>query len=247
MSKKSKRQKQQKAASHEHGKGGNKLEGKPDHIAISGKIETDFPPKLIEKYDATSNKQDSWDRKKFRAEICTIILLFAYTSIALWQGCSTRELVVTANRTFEAANRPYVGLDGFEFAYFVKNSEGKFIKTEFPSTADLMSFNAQIKNFGPVPGTNFKATWKVFFDAVHQQGIPAVPNRPSTIFPTQGMHLNGSIGGDNYQKIRSGKIILTIEVTVEYDGPSAHYKECTKEQYSHQIGAWFELGPLCSE
>ena len=112
MSKKSKSQKRQHPTGYKNPEGGNKLNQKPGSAIVSGKVEAGFPPNLAEKHEAANHEQDSWNRKKFRVELATAILLLIYTTIAAWQGCLSRNLVITANKTFEAANRPYVGLDG---------------------------------------------------------------------------------------------------------------------------------------
>jgi hypothetical protein len=54
----------------------------------------------------------------------------------------------------------------------------------------------------------------------------------------------GVIGSHDYPAITSGEKTLAIEVTVEYDGPSGHYKESNKQQYSPDVNAFLNLGPI---
>ncbi len=35
---------------------------------------------------------------------------------------------------------------------------------------------------------------------------------------------------------------LVIKITVEYDGPSGHYKECEKNQFDPDVNGFFNLG-----
>ena len=113
-----------------------------------------------------------------------------------------------------------------------------------------MDFHAHIKNFGPVPETNYLATWKIFVNGVQQQphtitGSPMFSKR-STIFPTQVGSLFGSSGTQGYSDLKNGAI-LVVEVTVEYSGPTGDYKECRREIYSVEEVGFLDLGPTCSE
>jgi hypothetical protein len=102
--KKSKRKKHKHPTRREHSKGDAKLNNKPDHVHVSGKIETDLPQKLIEKYDTASNKENGWNRKQFVLSIVTAILIFAYTTVAAWQGCSSEKAANAAKHSVEVAN-----------------------------------------------------------------------------------------------------------------------------------------------
>src|SRR6266481_8651278 len=91
--KKSKRKKQKHPTGHEHSEGGAKLNNKPEHVNVSGKIETDFPQNLIEKYDTAGKKEDGWNRKQFFVSLATAIIVFAYTTVAAYQGCMSKRQV----------------------------------------------------------------------------------------------------------------------------------------------------------
>lgn len=199
---KSKRKKNKQPSANKHPVGDDKLDHKPDRVTVSGKIEADFPPNLVEKYDAASDKQESWDRKRFIAEIATIILLFAYTTVALWQGCSAKKSAEAA----QMANRPYVGVNGITFYYVEKDIQpnGTHLVTGSRTKNSIaMEFKGEVKNFGPVAGTNFKADWKIFLGGIEPKGY-RIPDTPSTIYPTQEVFLPAGIWGDDYSALIQG-------------------------------------------
>jgi hypothetical protein len=103
--KKSKRKKKKHPTGHEHPEGDAKLNNKPEHVNISGKIEADFPPNLIEKYDTASNKENGWNRKQFVVSLVTAILIFVYTTVAAWQGCSSKRAAVAATSAANTAEK----------------------------------------------------------------------------------------------------------------------------------------------
>ena len=106
-----KRKKHKQSSTHKHPVGDEKLENKPDLITIRGKVEAGFPPDLVERYDAGSKKQDSWDCKKFRAELATIVILSIYTTIAAIQGCLIYESNKINRESLESVQRAFVSVD----------------------------------------------------------------------------------------------------------------------------------------
>jgi hypothetical protein len=56
--------------------------------------------------------------------------------------------------------------------------------------------------------------------------------------------MNGYIGNpQDLADLSNGTKAFEIEVTVPYDGPSAHYTYCEKERYDPKSGAFDDLGP----
>src|ERR1700686_316081 len=129
--KKSKRKKHKHRPGHENPKGGDKLDSKSDRVIVSGKIEANFSPNLVEKYDLAGYKQESWDRKKFKAEIVTIVLLFAYTTVAFWQGLSNNRAAKAAKLAAEATVKQ---LQNFEIVQGPRLTFEEFQATIIPGT-----------------------------------------------------------------------------------------------------------------
>src|SRR5271165_170604 len=105
---KSKRKKYHHPAEHEHPKAGDKLGNKPDQVTVSGNVETNFPPNLVEKYDTANEKQEARDYKRFAVEIVTAVLLFVYTTVAIWQGCSNKKAADAAKSAANTAEKSVV-------------------------------------------------------------------------------------------------------------------------------------------
>ena len=66
------------------------------------------------------------------------------------------------------------------------------------------------------------------------------------MFPGQVIHLNGYIGVWSYPFVMNGTQALSFELTIEYDGPSGHYKECQKEVFDKDLHTFMNLGPQCT-
>lgn len=152
-----------------------------------------------------------------------------------------------ARDTFNAANRPYVGVNAVGVIHAGTHEVGEPVssKIQTKETTNL-NFEVETKNFGLVPGINYFHSWRMFVDGVPQPGH-GIPDRPKTIFPGQSLWLKGGVGSRDYPVIMSGEKMLVIEVTVEYDGPSGHYKECNKLQYAPNVNAFMNLGPMCTK
>ena len=167
-------------------------------------------------------------------------LVFIYTVVMGLQLKTQRD-------TFNATNRPYVG-SKMAVGFAWTDANGVF-QTSMKSTreATMMDINALFQNYGPVPGTNFKGSWRVFLDGVEQPTINKAADLPSTIYPTQTKLLPAQIGPPVYKDITTGSKTLIIDVTVNYDGPNGHYTECEREQYAPELGNFFDLGPRCSQ
>jgi hypothetical protein len=172
---------------------------------------------------------------KFWVELVALIVVCLYTHYASQQA----DAALTANR-------PYVGVNGLEISHVGKSASGQVISSPVRTDeTSVLHYAAQIKNFGPVPGTNCVATWKIFVAGVEQYS-ERLPDRPYTIFPGQPVRLSAVIGTRDYPAVMSEEKALEVEVTVEYDGPSNHYKECAKYQYTPEFNDFLNLGPLCN-
>jgi hypothetical protein len=200
---KSKRKQHNHPAGHEHPEGDGKLNYKPDHVTISGKVEADFPPKLVEKYDAANNKQGSWDRKKFFAEIVTIVLLFIYTTIAGIQACLSKRSIDEAKDNFARDQRAWISVSIPKlFAYDFQNQiisaniqimdTGKTaatrVESDFIATVMSKGEIPDFKNFAGHPHNRFHAG-AVYPNAVPPLDVPMTvvkygPNMSEAIKPT---------------------------------------------------------------
>jgi len=137
--KKSKRKKHKKHPDLQRTEADEYVNKRPPHVDITGRVEANFPPDLIEKYGVASDKEEGWNRKKFRAEIIAAILLAASVFAVAWQGFLLRESNKTNRQALESAQRPWVGISGND------SFRLQLVKGE-PLRVILIS-----KNFGTAP------------------------------------------------------------------------------------------------
>ncbi|HUE51538.1 MAG TPA: hypothetical protein VMO80_04290 [Terriglobales bacterium] len=140
--------------------------------------------------------------------------------------------------TAEAATRPYIGEGGVHIVYLsLPNAKGEKVQSLVPTkTTNEIAFQFQVSNFGPLPGTNFRASWRGFFggreitlEGTEEQSVP------KTLNPGQYIHFDGSMDGPAYKALMSGTK-LVVEISVEYDGPRGHYADCEQDQYRPGAG-----------
>jgi hypothetical protein len=177
-------------------------------------------------------------------ETVGVVVLILYTIFAGYQASQMRRANKIAVNTFNAIDRPFIGVVGINTKYLARNALGVEKEAE-PNAAELMQILASIKNYGPVPGTNFVPTWKLFVNGIRVLGTAKIPDSPGTIFPNQTVGFGGTVGRKDYPEVLSGAKILVLEITVEYDGPSSHYKECNRQQYSNWVHGFIDLGAAC--
>lgn len=226
----------QKPTSHKDGEG--QKESSYCHIHIEPEIQIDIVDNLKRQHEterredkATSQKQIFWTK-------VAAALIFAYTFLSYCQ-------VKIAKDTFNAANRPYIGIDRIDMISSKRGDDGKFypVNQNNPS-ANAFEFRIFIKNFGPVPGTNYRGEWEAFVGGVANKGKDISFN-PTTIFPGQTIYMSGQGSGSYYSDVMLGTKSLVIEVKLEYDGPSGHYKECVKSQYIPELRVFGSIGTGC--
>jgi hypothetical protein len=156
--------------------------------------------------------------------VATVVNLFV--SIGLW--ITTRDSVDVARHVFEAANRPYIGIEGI----FVHNDSQK---------KDL-SITVVIKNWGTVPGEKATIEWEVMLDGNAQPGTK-VPDKAKTLFPGGILTLAASMGASNYERIINHQTGVTVKVSASYEGPGPKtYRYCEISRYEPDTNAFMNLG-----
>jgi hypothetical protein len=208
------------------------------HVYVEPGVKIDLVDDLRKQQQTYHEENTAQQRKQYFWTKVAAGLILLYTLFSGWQ-------VKIARDTFNAANRPYVGVGGVGVNHIGKNASGEIVVSQ-TRTKETVALNVtpQIKNFGLVPGTNFFGKWRVFIAGVEQPHWE-IPNRPTTIFPTQTIYITGQVRPPEYPGVMSGEKVLAFEMTIEYDGPSSHYKECNRFQYDPPTNSFFNLGPIC--
>jgi len=209
---------------------------------ISGSVEISRSPSLEDQHKTERKEDAAQQNKAYLVEWLTLVAVVIYAGLTLWQAILTREIVSLTRHTYEISERPYLGSNGIRCQFLSRDKKGGPVIAQTRATAEGMNFFAGLKNYGPVPGLNFHASWRVFENGIEKNTIKKFPDTPTTFYPTQIVSFPGGIQGEDYQNIANNKVTLELEITLEYDGPTGHYKECVKHAYAPEIGEFMNLG-----
>jgi len=72
------------------------------------RVETDFSPEVIKKYDAANKDAETREGKKNRLEIAALVGLGIYCILTFWQGYLTHEILRQTQRNFERDQAPVI-------------------------------------------------------------------------------------------------------------------------------------------
>lgn len=214
-------------------------------IIVRGQIEAHFPPDFAKAEETERKDQRTYRQKNYTVSWLTLSAVIVYAGLTFWQGCSTKK---TADATIklvqisERSSRPFAGLNGFDITHGFRDKEGKMRSgNPSPESTDMM-FRANIKNFGPLPAMNFTGAWKVFLSGIRQPGIGDL-QQPAILNPTEEVHLEARVTEVHYREIMSRSKVLTLNITITYDGPEGHYEECSINRYEPDVNGFATIGP----
>lgn len=92
----------QKTEDTEHTSPNNLQNTPPKQIT---RIEPEIPPTEIDEHHTKEDEQNRRDRKRFRIEVATLIVIFIYTTIAGYQGYKMRQATEAAKESARAATK----------------------------------------------------------------------------------------------------------------------------------------------
>jgi hypothetical protein len=217
----------------------------PDRVQVHGEIQVNLHPDIKEADAAKEAKSDSRERTKRILEVSTLFAVLVYSGLTAWQGYMTRALVKTAQDTYEAADRPYIGFGDVEVRLIYPNEKiGATEPKPIPKDAIGMAYRVQVKNFGTVPGTLTRDDIDVRINGtkIPTRGVSA---NPSELFPGESVSVNGTIGAKTYQDILRGDVILAAKIWISYGHANHNYGNCERIQYAPDQIAFYNLGAIC--
>jgi len=88
--------------------------GSPKNVKVSGAIEARLSPEFTKEYKAGQEQEHTRENHRFRVEIATLVVIFVYTLLAFWQGCSNSK---AANAAKDAADVAKLSLESAQRAY----------------------------------------------------------------------------------------------------------------------------------
>jgi hypothetical protein len=174
-----------------------------------------------------------------------LFLFLSWQSLTLAQGWLTREILKVSQKTYEASERPYIGVENIPSGYVSKDKDGELKSVPKPEKDAFLTqfqFSAQIKNFGPVPGRNCAAHARAFWNDKEVPSAKRFSDTPTTIFPTEVVNIPGHIENSSVDSLVRGTGILELEIAIDYDTTTSHDHSCTKYRYSSDDGGFALLG-----
>ena len=227
-------------ATPESNKSGYSADVKVSGVTTSIQSDTKKPPDHCE--ITCKTEKNWWDKFKPFVECTGLILLAVYTGCTIRIFYANRDSADIAKKTYAAQERPYVGVDSVGVLYGSLDAKGKLTtNNSYFADATQLEIHADIKNFGPVPGTNFNSEWAFFIDD-QRWDATKLPEFGKIIFPNQAVRLMGGITGALFQKVVRDQAKVEIEVRISYDGPSEHYDYCTLRRFLAPPGQFMDLG-----
>lgn len=193
-----------------------------------------------------SRPPDAQAPKKSWLDIATFVVVSFYAAITFWQGCLTQKIVKTEQATYEASERPYVGVSNVTVVLMGPSADGTLHQTS-PQSATQLQFAIVAKNFGNVPAENFQSKIDMRRNGNPVEGW-TLPSRPAQFFPSEPYAIaNVTIPKDSYIEILSGAIILQADVYLSYERGDKRYEYCERLQYEPNNARFVNLGAKCGE
>jgi hypothetical protein len=157
-----------------------------------------------------------------------LISTIVYTTFSILQWS-------VMNRTFIAASKPSVGVEGIGVIYDEKDIAGNIISRRIPTeTTTWLNISVQIKNFGSTTASGFTADWVMFIDGVPQKAYDeGQKDPPIEMFPGKTTLLIGAVAKD-YKSVMAKKESLSLKITGSYDDPTKQnhrYTYCEEDHF----------------
>jgi hypothetical protein len=177
------------------------------------------------------NFKQETKKPKFCLEILAIVGLFAYTTVSCLQYGIAR-----------SGTRPFVGPASITLKHIWTDQNGVQQVSEVPTNqATRGGVLLHIKNFGPLPATNFDSEWTGFVGDI-QLPTETHESRPSVLFPSQILIMKGGFDENFYKIVMHGEKALRLIIKITYDGPNAPRENiCEEYQYKLETNGFYKL------
>ena len=124
----------------------------PKNVEVRGVIEARFTPDFLKDIKTGQTQEHTRETNRFRVEIATIIIVFVYTSVAFWQGCSSQKSAETAGKAAIAAKEANTSLISSQRAFlFAAPYEVYAPKVPVKSANDHWNLQFWWENNGSTP------------------------------------------------------------------------------------------------
>lgn len=150
--------------------------------------------------------------------------------------------------SFEAANKPSIGVESIALRHVGRDKDGKQIVSEVrtPDT-DSLQVTIQVANFGLAVGENYSSYTRGFLNGREQPDRDPSPPAAETMFPGKKRLFTGITNGPSYVAVMNGTEILELHISTRYDGPKHHYEHCETARYDRRYNAFTMMGTCVPE
>lgn len=216
------------------------------NIRVTSEVPIQLPKDFLADYHTGQEDNKSHNKQVRLVSWLTFAAVVVYAALTAWQGCETRKLVKTAQDTYDAADRPYLGINGIT-ANYVAVKDGSVVNLGKSSTgAVAVAFTIEIKNFGQVPAENFRNDSDAVLAGKEISGTIPTGTKGGEVFPSESVYFPGHLGPPYYSDVISKKSTLLIRVHLSYSYASKKYEHCEKEIFNPDVGVFESLGVDCS-
>ncbi len=146
------------------------------HVHIEPGVEIDLVQGLKEQRETERQETTTYNKKQLFWTKIAAGLVLAYATLTLWQGFETHKIAEISKNTFNAVNRPYVGIES--------------VPTKRDDQKKTLQFAVAVKNFGSVPAERAQIRWKAFLGGQLIPG-PRIPDSPASLFPGNTVYFRG--------------------------------------------------------
>lgn len=205
------------------------------HVYVEPGVQIDFVQDLKKKHDTERLEASTHEKKKFVAELVTIILIAIYAAITGWQGCLTRESIDNNSKQFQIDQRPYLWTTNTNPQISIVAGQRVWANIQMADYGKAPAIKLRVAGmifFGPT-AKNDADVWfngladKVFTDPDMSEFV-VPPGIPSLFPPTPkrdvskddvGKHeskpeapFNAGFGGGGYFTVMSEKVLSQPDV-----------------------------------
>lgn len=170
--------------------------------------------------------------------ICIACIYKGQLDAMLNANKQTQQLVEISRRS----SRPFVGAAQIDVAhaYIDKNGEPQLVLHPTPKTIALKG-DITVKNFGPLPATDYIAEVHRFVDSTERQR-QTFGQAPITLNPGETKHNSIDVLQPDYAGIADGSRIYTIEFKFSYKDPDGNtHNECQGFRYVKDFNAFASI------
>jgi hypothetical protein len=120
------------------------------NVEVGGSLEARFTPEFLKDVKTGQQQEHTRESRRFIVEIATLCVVFVYTTLAFWQGCSNQK---AANAARESAETNKLYLTAVQRAFMYVNGFTIYNVVDIHKPGAIAGFTlaANLRNSGSTP------------------------------------------------------------------------------------------------